>query len=251
VLTSRDGKRWQAQPQPTVQDLYSVAHGRFGFVAVGARGAVLQSADGRRWSRRRVATALNLHAVTWDGREYLIGGDRGRLFVSRTGLRWRRARFAAFHSLRDFATAGGVTVVVGAGTVGRRRSHGRWEFEHVGLGRFQTSAAAAGGRFVIVGHNGEALVSTDSGRSWTSGDTRVDINLDRVLVVGGRFIATGEGTALTSSDGLSWSPLSIPTRFSIRSVAASGRAVIAVGDGGVILRSLDGGRHWRRVPRAR
>jgi photosystem II stability/assembly factor-like uncharacterized protein len=100
---------------------------------------------------------------------------------------------------------------------------------------------------VIVGHNGEALVSTDDGRSWTAGTTGSEINLDRVVYASGRFIATGEGEALSSPDGLSWSTLALPTRRSIRSIATNGTALVAVGDGDTILRSANGGRNWRRT----
>ena len=44
--------------------------------------------------------------------------------------------------------------------------------------RFQTSVAYGGGRFVIVGHNGEALVSTDAGQTWVAGKSDVEVNLD-------------------------------------------------------------------------
>jgi hypothetical protein len=244
VLGSTDGRRWGALARPTREDLYGLAHGPAGFVAAGARGTVLQSADGRRWAHRRVATQLNLHAVTWTGREYMVGGDRGRLFSSRDGVRWRGVAFPGFHSIRDFATADGVTVAAGAGTVARRGAGGGWSLESIGLGRFQTSIAAGAGRFVIVGHNGEALVSSDGGLTWSAGSTGAEINLDRVVYAAGRFIATGEGEALTSGDGLRWSALPLPTPRSIRSVSAAGAALAAVGDGGVVLRSSDGGRHW-------
>ena len=100
---------------------------------------------------------------------------------------------------------------------------------------------------MIVGHNGEALVSTDGGRTWSAGATGVEINLDCVVYAGGRFIATGEGEALASSDGITWSPLALPTTRSIRSIVVNGKTLVAVGDGEVVLRSVDGGHRWRSV----
>jgi hypothetical protein len=76
---------------------------------------------------------------------------------------------------------------------------------------FQTSVAAGGGRFVVVGHTGEALASTDGGQTWTPGTTGAEVNLDRVVFARGHFIATGEGVALSSPDGLQWSPIARPT----------------------------------------
>ena len=247
VLMSTDGTAWRAVPRPTPEDLYGVAHGPGGYVAVGAAGVVLRSPDGVAWTRAGLPSRLNLHAVAWDGHGYLAGGDRGRLFASVNGRRWRRVPFTAFHSIRDFATEGDVTVVAGAGTIGRHRAGGPWTLEPVGFGKFQTSVTAGGDRFVIVGHNGTASVSTDSGRTWTAGRTGVEVNLDRVVFAGGWFVATGEGRALRSRDGLAWRPLALPAARSIRSIAVDGPLLVAVGDGGVVLRSDDGGRRWRVV----
>jgi photosystem II stability/assembly factor-like uncharacterized protein len=247
LLSSTNGRPWRVIAPPTREDLYALAYGRAGFIAAGAGGTVLQSADGRRWVARRIATRLNLHAVTWTGRQYLIGGDRGKLFSSTNGVRWRAVPFLGFHSIRDFATDGTTTVAAGAGTIARRTVNGTWTLESVGFGRFQTSIAAGAGRFVIVGHNGEALVSTDGGRTWDAGTTGATINLDRVVYADGRFIATGEGQALLSADGLTWRALVLPTARSIRSITVNGPLLVAVGDGGVILRSTDGGRRWSAV----
>jgi photosystem II stability/assembly factor-like uncharacterized protein len=249
MLSSVDGRRWTTAASPTREDLYAVAHGPDGFIAVGALGTVLQSRDGKTWTARRVGTGLNLHAVAWTGDQYLIGGDRGKLFASTTGARWRRVRFLGFHSIRDFATAGTTTLIAGAGTVARHIAGGPWTLEAVGFGRFQTSVAAGAGRFVVVGHNGEALASTDGGLTWTTATTGAEVNLDRVVFASGRFIATGEGIAIASPDGLHWTALALPTRRSIRSISVNGSRLIAVGDGGVILSSTDSGRHWRVVRR--
>jgi hypothetical protein len=192
-----------------------------------------------------VATDLNLHVVAWTGHAYLIGSDNGLLFTSPNGVRWRRVRSPAFHSIRDFAIGGGTTVAAGAGTVMRLARNGRWTLEEIGLGRFQTSVAYGGGRFVIVGHNGEVLVSTDGGRTWTAATMPAEINLDRIVYADGRFIAAGEGLEVTSRDGLTWSSRRLPTSRSIRSIAVVGSRLIAVGDLDTILRSVDGGRRWR------
>lgn len=247
LLSSTDGRVWRTLRRLTREDLFALAYGPAGFVAAGAAGTVLHSRDGRLWVARRVATRLNLHAATWSGREYLVGGDRGRLFASRDAVHWRRVPFLGFHSIRDFATDGANTVAAGAGTIARRGAGGAWTLESLGFGRFQTSVAAGAGRFVIVGHNGAVFVSTDGGRTWIAGNIGVEINLDRVVYAGGGFLATGEGEALISRDGLTWHSLALPTARSIRSISVKGSVLVAVGDGGVILRSVDGGRRWSSV----
>ena len=164
---SRNGRHWQSVGRPTRQDVYGIAHGPGGFVAVGADASVLTSADGVRWATRSVPARLNLHAVAWTGSEYLAGGDRGELLSSAQGARWARVPFPGFHSVRSFATDGTSVIAVGAGTIARRSSpKTRWQLKSTGFGRFQTSVAFGSGRFVVVGHNSESLVSTDRGRSW-------------------------------------------------------------------------------------
>lgn len=237
VLRSQDGRRWQPAKRPTRADLFGIAHGRPGFVAVGSAGTLLTSRDGRDWRRRSVPTALNLRGVAWTGSEFLVGADRGVVLSSRTGARWRRVRSSAFHSVRAFATDGRAVVAVGAGTIMRRPAPGgAWQFQQAGLQRFQTGVAYGGGRFVVVGHNGEALFSTDRGRTWTAGVSGVEVNLDTVTWTGRRFLASGEGVTIVSADGRAWAPLGLPTARSVRAWAPAGGAMVGVGDGGVRVR---------------
>jgi photosystem II stability/assembly factor-like uncharacterized protein len=51
ILVSRRRGHWEACPSPTRCDLYGVGFGPQGFVAVGARGAILFSKDGLSWER--------------------------------------------------------------------------------------------------------------------------------------------------------------------------------------------------------
>jgi hypothetical protein len=240
LLISADGRRWSPQARPTTEDLYTVAYGPHGFVAAGALGTVLTSTDGRHWVRRASPTRLNLHAAFWTGREYLLGGDRSRLLASANGRRWRRVSFPGFHSIRAFASANGTLVAAGAGTIARRNQTGRWSLIAYGLGRFQTGVAAGHGRFVIVGHNGEALLSTDGGRTWLPTHSGVAVNFDTVAWTGTRFLATGEGVAVTSPDGVTWEPVALPVKRSIRSLSTTNSAIVGVGDGDTIIRSLRG-----------
>jgi hypothetical protein len=231
VQVSRDGRYWQPLGRPARQDLYGIAHGPGGFVAVGADATVLTSADGVHWAARSVPARLNLHAVGWAGSQYLAGGDRGELLSSADGSRWARVRFPGFHSVRSFATDGTSVIAVGAGTIARRGlPKGRWQLESTGFGRFQTGVAYGAGRFVLVGHNGELLVSTDHGRSWMPTPSGVTENLNAVVWTGKHFLAVGEGVTIVSSDGRSWREVNVPARHSLRALVPWGGLAVAVGD---------------------
>jgi hypothetical protein len=231
VQVSRDGRHWQSAGRPTRQDLYAIAHGPRAFIAVGADAAVLTSADGVHWTARSVPARLNLHAVGWVDSEYLAGGDRGELLSSADGAHWVRVRFPGFHSVRSFATDGISVVAVGAGTIARRGSpRARWQLESTGFGRFQTSVAYGAGNFVLVGHNGESLLSTDHGRSWIPTPSGVTQNLNAVAWTGQRFLAVGEGVTIASPDGRSWQEVKVSARHSLRALVRWSERTAAVGD---------------------
>jgi photosystem II stability/assembly factor-like uncharacterized protein len=236
VLLSRDGRSWRQAPRPTNQDLYAVAHGSSGFVAVGTRGVMLRSRDGRSWILDRRATGLNLHTVAWTGREYLAGGDVGRVLSSRDGKRWAVVRFPGYHAVRGFAAGGGAVVAAGSGTVARRAVGCSWQLESVGFQHFWTGVAYGARRFVIVGHNGTALVSSDAGATWTSATTGTAVNLDAITWTGTEFVATGQGTAVTSADGTTWQSIPLGSRRSVRALAPYRGRVVGVGDLRAIVR---------------
>jgi hypothetical protein len=232
ILRGNGSDRWRRSDSPTGADLYGAAQGGGTFVAVGSDGTIITSEDRRDWTLRESPVELNLHTVHWTGNGFLAGGDRGEVIASSNGRRWRSVDFPGFHSVRGFATGDGVVIAAGAGTIARQESGGsEWELEQLGLGRFQTAVAYGGGRFVIVGHNGEALVSGDGGQTWNPSASGVEVNLDAVTWTGEAFLATGEGIAIASADGLQWQPVALPTQRSLRSLLPYGDTVIAVGDG--------------------
>ena len=236
VLASPNGRRWRRLPRFTSADLYSVAHGPRGFVAVGTGGAAFWSSDGRRWIADRRATSLNLHAVAWTGSAYLAGGDVGVLLSSRDGRRWHLVRFPGFHAVRAFATGTATVVAAGSGTVARRAAGGRWQLQAIGFQHFWTGAAYGAGTFVIVGHNGTALRSANSGATWTAVTTGVALNLDAITWTGKEFVASGRGVAVASTDGVTWTPVRLPTTRSVRALTPYRGGLLGVGDLGTIVR---------------
>lgn len=71
-------------------------------------------------------------------------------------------------------------------------------------------------------------------------------DLAEVVFGGDRFVAVGYSVTQTSLDGLSWDVVA-HDGVHLNAVAWDGAAFVAVGDGGVILRSTDG-QSWEQVP---
>ncbi len=117
-------------------------------------------------------------------------------------------------------------------------------------GNILADVAFGNGRYVAVGHTGTVLTSAD-GVAWASVDTGTSAWLQALLWsdTHGRFIAVGnDGEITTSVDGTAWSPLRWEGARFLYGIAEGNGAIVAVGDGATILRSIDGGATWQRIP---
>jgi photosystem II stability/assembly factor-like uncharacterized protein len=64
-------------------------------------------------------------------------------------------------------------------------------------------------------------------------------------MVSGLFVAVGdEGAIQSTSDGITWNPLASNTTVNLNAVAYANGRYVAVGDGGTLLTSIDGGATW-------
>jgi hypothetical protein len=124
----------------------------------------------------------------------------------------------------------------GSGTVARRAPGRRWQLQPIGFQHFWTGDAYGAGRFVIVGHNGSALVSADTGTIWTAETTATAFNLDAIAWTGREFVAAGQGTAVASPNGMSWRAIAVPSCRSVRALVPYRGHVIGVGDLRAIVR---------------
>ena len=117
------------------------------------------------------------------------------------------------------------------------------------LGGIATSiaipGAASSSTLSIMGFNYVPI--TVAGMPVTLRDPRVSSNLNAVASSGTLFVAVGDaGTIVTSSDGASWTPRSVPspncgiTCNAFRGVAWTGSQFVAVGDSGAIFSSANG-----------
>jgi photosystem II stability/assembly factor-like uncharacterized protein len=72
--------------------------------------------------------------------------------------------------------------------------------------------------------------------------------LDGLALDDGLVVVGERGRVFLSQDGMEWRTVATPTRATLTALAAvDGRHLVAVGHDEVILRSEDGGEHWRLV----
>lgn len=106
-------------------------------------------------------------------------------------------------------------------------------------------------RAYAAGDGGTLLRSDDGGRTWAPLDagTGVDLNALAFVTPWDGFAAGRDGTLLHTGDGTSWTPLPRVTARTLHDVTVRADGLgLAVGDGGTVLRSADGGATWAPVP---
>lgn len=163
-----------------------------GIVAVGAKGVLLISPNGRRWLRWSRATHQNLRTVTVLGGRWYAAGDGGVVLSSADGIKWRpEAKLAPF-SVRQLAEGNGLQVAAGAGIIATRPGAGPWALNPAGDYRFKTGVAFGHGLFVVVGHAGGIVSSTD-GDQWTPAPIDTVENLDAIAHGPGLWVTSGLG----------------------------------------------------------
>ncbi len=282
LLLSEDGGRsWRVAPTPTSESIFSVSFGddRHGF-AVGANGLVLRSTDGgESWSRQTVlledefgdswplgTSLFGVQAV--GGNEAWAVGDFGVVLHTTNGATWEQIRFdeATFgdDNLTDrilnaveFSDRQNGWIAGEFGTVVRTTDGGRsWvgsrEFEDTpeDLYVFALSSSEVGRAFAV-GLAGSVLLTIDGGQHWQPRNVPTNAGLYAVAWRGDRGVVVGDRGVifLTENSGQSWREAERPRLFSwLTGVAFGGDgSALAVGEGGLILRSADQGRSWNRV----
>jgi hypothetical protein len=96
-----------------------------------------------------------------------------------------------------------------------------------------------------VGNNGKITTSAD-GTTWTERSSGTTSDLHGVAWTGSYFITVGrDDFVYSSADAISWSSVDTGREdLSLNSIAVNAGTIIAAGDDGVILKSLNGGAVW-------
>lgn len=110
-------------------------------------------------------------------------------------------------------------------------------------------AVACGAREVVaVGARGVALRSRDHGRRWSRFSVGTRATLHAVQITDARTLIAGDGgTLLRGVDSEHLARVAVPTTQSWNAVWSQGSVAVAVGQGGAVMRSSDGGARWQPV----
>jgi photosystem II stability/assembly factor-like uncharacterized protein len=189
---------------------------------------------------------------TGGGGAWLVGQDGTMINVPPDGLEIGGYDLDVDDDLLDIACRGAETAwVVGeGGTVLRTTDRGAsWQAIDLSTTRALTTVAASDREVVVVaGAGGIALRSEDSGDTWVDLDGGSAVFTSSAVRADGAIALFGdEAGALWRWEG-TLSNVHVG-ELAVRgvSMSADGRHAVAVGDDGLILDSVDGGRTWQQV----
>jgi|GEM_PF-1645206 len=212
------GKDWTLEhPLPTAENLEAVAaNGATSMVAVGGHGAIL-TASGvsgvSSWTRNVSTTTADLWDVVWTGVQYVAVGSNDTILTATgtlgpSGLTWvsHSAGATSTDQLNSVAANSNVTKLVAVGV---------------------TSTGV-----------GVALVSSNSGTSWTRTVITGTTSLKGVTFVNNQMYAVMDGLILTSSNGTAWTRITALASTTVTSIAYATPA------GADAALSVTGSKNW-------
>lgn len=233
--------------------LRSVASGLLGFVAVGEGGFLATSLDGSNWSRATLPTQADLNRVAFIGDRFWVVGNGGVVMTNnafRTG--WNLVSTGVTNDLFAVAGGGGEIVLAGDGIILKGAVNGgSW------ANQTQSTLAAPApawtyysalwdGRLFLVGGKSGVLVegiktNATTQTLWFPKDQPTRSWLWSAHRSPHFYVAVGaDGTIVTSPDGADWT-LEVTPSGSLTNillgVAGNTNVLVAVGEGGRILRS--------------
>ncbi|ABC83685.1 WD40/YVTN/BNR-like repeat-containing protein [Anaeromyxobacter dehalogenans] len=232
--------------------LLSVARAGERLVAVGERGLAVFSDDGgARWTQAAVPVSEDLTAVRFASPRlgWAVGHGGVVLATEDGGARWeRRLDGRGLARLLDAWARDGAGRIAPAALAQARDLAARGPDQPL-LDVWMDQAGREG---FAVGAFGLALATGDGGRSWTPCLDRIEnpraLHLHALLEARGTLYLAGEQGLLLRLDRAAgrFRAVAIPYGGSLFGLASVGRALLAFGLRGTVLRSVDGGP-WQAV----
>jgi len=104
-----------------------------------------------------------------------------------------------------------------------------WSLTHSAAANFLNGVAWSGTQYVVVGNQGTILSRTQSDSDWTARDSGTEEHLFGITWTGDSFVAVGYQDAVSSTDGIYWTPHEIPSISVFNSIAWTGDKLVVAG----------------------
>jgi photosystem II stability/assembly factor-like uncharacterized protein len=265
ILSSLDqGETWEPRTSNTKANLFDVAFidqgkGYFLPFAVGDNGTILRgSYDGKTWTALTSGVTTTLRAVWgYDSTRIFAAGDKGVLLVSEdNGYTWKKLKSGVKQNLTGIATPS-MTEVYIIGTEktllyssdGKKFAKKKQPISWSEKDKPEESPkiwSTTSGDLWISGANNSIFFSADKGKTWSNPPVS-----DKPKSGCVRYVINSDAQLLCSADNISWGKQEVMKDAKLRAAAGlDAKTSYAVGDGGLMLRSTDGGKTWESKSKA-
>ncbi|MCI3927076.1 S-layer homology domain-containing protein [Paenibacillus sp. TRM 82003] len=246
ILVSADGEAWMHSYTST-NTLSAVSYGNGRYVAVGSNGAIETSGDGMTWTTGSTGFPEAFHSIAYGNGLFVAVGDNGRIVTSPDGAAWTIRPSGAIARLTEAAYLNGIFVAAGlSGTIVYSNDGMQWSSGRPGVTFDLSGVDAAHDRFIAYGNN--TVLSSTDGVNWSQDALFGGEAFSDAGYGNGTYVLVGAGGLVrTSTDGRQWTRIRSGTTQSLSGVASSGTELFAVGNSSVVYASVDG-REWMARP---
>jgi len=260
IQTKDSGLSWNFVANSFTQHLQGLCHlSGNKWLVVGREGLILMSTDdGLTWSHIQSDNGADLFNVDFVNEEVgaAVGSSGAILWSNDGGVTWVQKNSGVESDLRaiDFLAIDTAVAVGKDGVILKTMNSGEtWDLKDGDMDLFavefvdQANGFAVGGNIGYLKNNRIILQTLDAGDSWQPRYKELGSILYSLAVIDQQnILACGEkGILLRSVDGgMEWTSVESPTDRTLSSLAFVGSSGVAVGSYGVIANSIDSGKTW-------
>ena len=219
IFTSKNGKDWEVQLNPTSNILHSIVYSESLnlFIAVGNHGTILTSTNGIDWVliESGISTTLNSVVFSEDLNLFVAVGENGTIITSSNGTSWNSQTSGINTDLFSITTCNSIYF-----------------------------------KLISVGDEGKVRTSVD-GITWSSGQSGIPTGINDtfrgVLFAEGLYVIIGQlGRILISSNGLQWTLETSGTNQQLWGISYSEilKKFVVTGENGIVLTGSGDGTEW-------
>jgi hypothetical protein len=247
IRTSPDAVTWTARTSGTTSSLTSLMYANGLYVYAGYGGALGTSTDAITWIPQVSNTTQNINALAYENGVYVYGGADGTLATSTDASTWTSQNSGTVRNINALSFSNNVFIYAGDGGVVATSTNAiNWQLQNSSTTTAINTLMYGNGQFVASGANGLVSRSLTEGVAWSGYTTQT---LQGASYYNGRFFAYGtNGDVLSSTDGLYWSRLDVPTRSTISTVIYGNDLYVAGGFGGYVATTSDVLDTWSSLP---